>query len=96
MSVEAIKTVGVLGAGTMGNGIAHVFARSGLRVVLRDVEKRFLDSGLETISKNLDREVKKGKIEEADKLVVMARIKPVTDVAELAAEIGRASWRETV
>lgn len=85
MSVEAIKTVGVLGAGTMGNGIAHVFARSGLRVVLRDVEKRFLDSGLETISKNLDREVKKGKIEEADKLVVMARIKPVTDVAELAA-----------
>ena len=63
MSVEAIKTVGVLGAGTMGNGIAHVFARSGLRVVLRDVEKRFLDSGLETISKNLDREVKKGKIE---------------------------------
>ncbi|MGH9698819.1 MAG: 3-hydroxybutyryl-CoA dehydrogenase [Candidatus Acidiferrales bacterium] len=85
MSVEAIKTVGVLGAGTMGNGIAHVFARSGLRVVLRDVEKRFLDRGLETISKNLDREVKKGKIGEAEKLVVMARIEPVTDVAELTA-----------
>ncbi|MGH9756698.1 MAG: 3-hydroxybutyryl-CoA dehydrogenase [Candidatus Acidiferrales bacterium] len=85
MSVEAVKTVGVLGAGTMGNGIAHVFARSGLRVVLRDVEKRFLDRGLETISKNLDREVKKGRIEEAEKMVVMARIKPVTDVAELAA-----------
>lgn len=85
MSVEAIKTVGVLGAGTMGNGIAHVFARSGLRVVLRDVEKRYLDRGLETISKNLDREVKKGRIEEAEKMVVMARIKPVTDVAELAA-----------
>ncbi|MGH9757153.1 MAG: 3-hydroxyacyl-CoA dehydrogenase family protein, partial [Candidatus Acidiferrales bacterium] len=84
MSVEAIKTVGVLGAGTMGNGIAHVFARSGLRVVLRDVEKRFLDRGLETISKNLDREVKNGRIEEAEKMVVMARIKPVTDVAELA------------
>ncbi|MGH9723461.1 MAG: 3-hydroxybutyryl-CoA dehydrogenase [Candidatus Acidiferrales bacterium] len=85
MSVEAIKTVGVLGAGTMGNGIAHVFARSGLRVVLRDVEKRVLDRGLETISKNLDREVKKGKIGEAEKLVVMARIEPVTDVAELTA-----------
>ena len=85
MSVEAIKTVGIMGAGTMGNGIAHVFARSGVRVVLRDVEKRFLDRGLETISKNLDREVKKGRIEEAEKMVVMARIKPVTDIAELAA-----------
>ena len=62
MSVDAIKTVAVLGAGTMGNGIAHVFARSGYNVILRDVEQRFLDRGLETIAKNLDREVKKGKI----------------------------------
>jgi 3-hydroxybutyryl-CoA dehydrogenase len=60
MTIETIKTVGVLGAGTMGNGIAHVFARRGYRVILRDVEKRFLDRGLETIAKNLDREVKKG------------------------------------
>jgi 3-hydroxybutyryl-CoA dehydrogenase len=85
MTADAIKTVGVLGAGTMGNGIAHVFARAGYRVILRDVEKRFLDRGIETISKNLDREVKKGKITEADKPVIVARIKPVTDVAALAA-----------
>ena len=62
MSVDSIKTVAVLGAGTMGNGIAHVFARSGYRVILRDVEKKYLDRGIETITRNLDREVKKGKI----------------------------------
>jgi 3-hydroxybutyryl-CoA dehydrogenase len=84
MSAEGIKTVGVLGAGTMGNGIAHVFARRGYHVILRDVEKRFLDRGLEAISKSLDREVKKGKITEADKPVIVARIKPVTDVSQLA------------
>src|ERR1700675_620048 len=84
MSADAIKTVGVLGAGTMGNGIAHAFARSGFRVILRDVEKKFLDRGLETISRNLDREVKKGKITEADKPIVVARIRPVTNAAELA------------
>ena len=57
---DAIRTVAVLGGGTMGNGIAHVFARSGYTVILRDVEQRFLDRALETISKNLDREIKKG------------------------------------
>ncbi len=51
-----IERVGVIGAGTMGNGIAHVFARSGYRVTLCDVEQRFLDRALETIGKNLDRE----------------------------------------
>jgi 3-hydroxybutyryl-CoA dehydrogenase len=85
MAADAIKTVGVLGAGTMGNGIAHVFAGAGYHVILRDVEKRFLDRGIESISKNLDREVKKGKITEADKPVIVARIKPATDVAALAA-----------
>ena len=83
MSADSIKTVAVLGAGTMGNGIAHVFARSGYRVILRDVEKRFLDRGLETISKNLDREVKKGKITEADKSAALSRIQPVTDTVAL-------------
>jgi len=57
-----IKTVGVVGAGTMGNGIAHVFARTGYSVVLCDVEQRFLERGLATITKNLDREVAKNKI----------------------------------
>jgi 3-hydroxybutyryl-CoA dehydrogenase len=85
MPVDAIKTVAVLGAGTMGNGIAHVFARSGYEVILRDVEKRFLDRGLETITKNLDREVKKGRISEADKPAVLARIQPTTETSTLAA-----------
>ncbi|MGD0366817.1 MAG: 3-hydroxybutyryl-CoA dehydrogenase [Acidobacteriaceae bacterium] len=61
-AVREIQTVGVIGAGTMGNGIAHVFARSGLRVLLCEVEQRFLDRGLETIRKNLGREAEKGKI----------------------------------
>jgi 3-hydroxybutyryl-CoA dehydrogenase len=85
MSIYAIKTVAVLGAGTMGNGIAHVFARAGYSVILRDVETRFLDRGLETIGKNLDREVKKEKISAADKPVILARIQPTTDVDVLAA-----------
>ncbi len=83
MSAGEIKTVAVLGAGTMGNGIAHVFARSGYRVILRDVEKTFLDRALETISKNLDREVKKAKITEAEKSAALARIEAVTDIAAL-------------
>jgi 3-hydroxybutyryl-CoA dehydrogenase len=85
MSADAIKTVAVLGAGTMGNGIAHVFARSGCNVILRDVEKRFLDRGIETIAKNLDREVKKGKISEANKPAILARIQPITEISALAA-----------
>jgi 3-hydroxybutyryl-CoA dehydrogenase len=85
MSADAIKTVAVLGAGTMGNGIAHVFARSGCKVILRDVEKRFLDRGIETTTKNLDREVKKGKISEADKPAILARIQPITEISALAA-----------
>jgi 3-hydroxybutyryl-CoA dehydrogenase len=85
MALETIKTVGVLGAGTMGNGIAHVFARSGYRVILRDVKKEFLDRAIATIEKNLDREVKKGKLAEADKPAILARIEPATDAAALAA-----------
>ena len=57
-----IKTVGVVGAGTMGNGIAHVFAKSGYEVLLCDVEERFLQRALDTIGKNLEREASKGKI----------------------------------
>ena len=60
--MRAIKTVGVVGAGTMGNGIAHVFARGGFQVLLCEVEKRFLDRGLQAIRKNLDREVAKNKL----------------------------------
>jgi 3-hydroxybutyryl-CoA dehydrogenase len=85
MAADGIKTVAVLGAGTMGNGIAHVFARAGYSVILRDVEERFLQRGLETIGKNLDREVKKGKLTEAEKPQVLGRIKPVTEFASIAA-----------
>ena len=85
MSIDSIRTVAVLGAGTMGNGIAHVFARSGYKVILRDVEQRFLDRGMETIGKNLDREIKKGKIAEAEKGIVLGRLQPVTDMAAIAA-----------
>ena len=79
-----IQRVGVMGAGTMGNGIAHVFARSGYDVVLCDVEQRFLDRGLDTIGKNLDREVAKNKITAADKAAALGRITPVVDRAKLA------------
>jgi 3-hydroxybutyryl-CoA dehydrogenase len=85
LSIDAIKTVAVLGAGTMGNGIAHVFARSGYKVILQDVEQRFLERGLETVGKNLDREIEKGKLAEAEKRTVLARFEPVTDIGAIAA-----------
>jgi 3-hydroxybutyryl-CoA dehydrogenase len=85
VNVDWIRTVAVLGAGTMGNGIAHVFARAGYQVILRDVEERFLQRGMETIGKNLDREVKKGMLAEAEKPSVLARLKPVTDMGAIAA-----------
>jgi 3-hydroxybutyryl-CoA dehydrogenase len=84
VTVDAIKIVAVLGAGTMGNGIAHAFARAGYNVILRDVEQRFLDRGMETIAKNLEREVKKGKLTEAEKPEVLGRLKPMTDFAAIA------------
>ena len=80
-----IRRVGVVGAGTMGNGIAHVFARSGFEVVLCDVEQRFLDRGFDTISKNLDREVSKGKITADDKAASLKRITSVVERAKLGA-----------
>ena len=79
-----IERVGVIGAGTMGNGIAHVFARCGYTVVLCDVEQRFLDRGLDTIGRNLERQVAKNKITVADKESALKRIQPVTDRARLA------------
>jgi 3-hydroxybutyryl-CoA dehydrogenase len=85
MSIDQIKTIAVLGAGTMGNGIAHVFARAGYHVILRDVEQRFLERGLETVAKNLDREIKKGKLPEAERSAVLGRITLVTDMSAIAA-----------
>ena len=85
MAIDSIKSVAVLGAGTMGNGIAQVFARAGYQVILRDVEQRFLDRALETIAKNLYREIKKGKLPERDKGAVLKRLEPVTDMSAIAA-----------
>jgi 3-hydroxybutyryl-CoA dehydrogenase len=85
MSVDSIKTVAVLGGGTMGNGIAHVFAKAGYNVILRDVKQEILDRAIETICKNLDREIKKGKITESDKLKTVERIHPFTDISDVAA-----------
>jgi 3-hydroxybutyryl-CoA dehydrogenase len=84
MSVEKIRTVAVLGAGTMGSGIAHVFGKSGYNVILRDVEQRFLDRAIEIIAKNLDREIKKGKVAESDRNAILSRLLPVTDMAAIA------------
>src|SRR5207237_4840978 len=78
-----IKRVGVVGAGTMGNGIAHVFARSGYEVVLCDIEQRLLDQALETIAKNLEREVAKYKITAKEKSAALKRIEPALRRAKL-------------
>jgi len=80
-----IEHVGIVGAGTMGNGIAHVFARSGYPVILCDVEQRVLDRALETIRKNLDREAAKGKITAELQAAALGRIEPALDRAKLAA-----------
>ncbi len=69
-----IRKVGVIGAGTMGNGIAHVFAKGAYDVTLVEVEQRFLDRGLDTITKNLDREVSKSKITADQKAAALGRI----------------------
>jgi 3-hydroxybutyryl-CoA dehydrogenase len=82
--MNEMKRVGVLGAGTMGNGIAHVFARSGFDVRLCEVEQRFLDRGIETIKKNLDREAAKQKITSEEAAATMARIQGTLDRKSLA------------
>ena len=74
----ATRTIGIIGAGTMGNGIAHVAARSGFKVILYDLEQRFLDRALSTIAKNLDREVAKTRITADEKSAALSRIIAVT------------------
>jgi 3-hydroxybutyryl-CoA dehydrogenase len=79
-----IKTVGVIGGGTMGNGIAHVAARSGLKVILHDIAQQQLENAVATISRNLDREVAKNKITADDKSAALARILAAPKSAALA------------
>jgi 3-hydroxybutyryl-CoA dehydrogenase len=79
-----IATVGVVGAGTMGNGIAQVSARAGLQVIMRDVSDAFLKRGIATIDKSLQRDVDKERLTPADKLEILARIKTSTSLTDLA------------
>jgi 3-hydroxybutyryl-CoA dehydrogenase len=80
-----IETIGVIGAGTMGNGIAHVTAEAGFNVILVEVEQRFLDRGLATIAKNMAREVEKSKLTPVEREAALARIHPTLSRDELAA-----------
>ena len=77
-----MKKVAVIGAGTMGNGIAHTFAQCGFEVSLIDISQDFLDCGINTISKNLDRMVKKEKISKDDKSNTLSKITTFTKIQE--------------
>ena len=79
----AIQSVGVIGAGQMGNGIAHVFALAGYDVLLTDVSEEAMKKALATVTKNLDRQVKGEKITEADKAATLGRIRTTLVLAEL-------------
>ncbi len=80
-----IQTVGIIGAGTMGNGIAQACAASGIDAVMQDVTEAALERGLKTVSASLDRLVKKGSIDEARRLGILARIRTTVRPEDLAA-----------
>ncbi len=77
-----IKTVAVIGAGTMGNGIAQVVAQAGYNVIMTDIKEEFLAKGMSTISGSLDRLIKKGTLQEAEKTAILGRIKTSLDMKE--------------
>ncbi|PKK84534.1 MAG: 3-hydroxybutyryl-CoA dehydrogenase [candidate division Zixibacteria bacterium HGW-Zixibacteria-1] len=85
MKVDDIKTIAVIGGGTMGNGIAHVCAVTGYDVILVETREEFLDLAISTITKNLDRMVKKEKISEEDKNKALARIRRSTSLDDVKA-----------
>lgn len=94
-----IQTVGIVGAGQMGNGIAHVFAQAGFDVLLNDINQDSLDKAVATIGKNLDRMVSKGKLSEADKAATLGRIKTtlhLTDLGQTDLVIEAATEREAI
>ncbi len=84
--IQKFQKIGVIGAGTMGNGIAHVFAQSGYSVNLIDVSQERLDLALKTISGNIDRQIKKGTLTETDKTNLLANITTSTDLKTAVAE----------
>ena len=79
-----IKNICVLGAGLMGNGIAQVCAQAGYTVTIRDIEQQFVDNGMNTITKNLSRDVSKGRKTQEEMDAILARITPTLDVKEAA------------
>jgi 3-hydroxybutyryl-CoA dehydrogenase len=83
--MDTIQTIAVFGAGTMGSGIAHVFARSGFDVLLYDIEESLLDQSLVRIHTNLGREAIKGKLTHEEVEAAMARIRATTERGNLAA-----------
>src|SRR5690606_19281721 len=76
-----IKRVGVIGAGQMGNGIAHVFARAGYDVLLNDISSDAVERAIATIRRNLDRQVDRDRISAEDRDATLARIRPEQDIA---------------
>jgi 3-hydroxybutyryl-CoA dehydrogenase len=82
MGTEQTKSVTVVGAGTMGNGIAHVFAQYGHAVILHDVKQEYIDRGLASIRSNLDRQVKKGILSEDQKSATLGRIRTSVNIEE--------------
>ena len=81
-----IKKICVLGAGLMGNGIAQVCSQAGYAVTLRDIEQKFVDTGMDTIRKNLGRNVKKGKMTQEDMDEILGRITPCLDLTQAATD----------
>ena len=79
-----IKTLGVVGAGQMGSGIAQVAAAGGISVLMSDIKDEFVDRGISAIEKSLDRIVKKGKLSEADKKATLERIEGTTTISDMA------------
>jgi 3-hydroxybutyryl-CoA dehydrogenase len=77
------ELIGVVGAGTMGNGIAQVASRAGYEVVMRDVSEQFLQRGLQAIDKSLQRDVDKERLSESEKQLIIGRIKTTTQLSEL-------------
>ncbi len=81
-----IRRVCVVGAGTMGNGIAHVFAQYGFDVTLNDIKREFIDRGMATIAANLDRQVRKGTLSEESKKETLSRVSPSVELGRSAAD----------
>ena len=94
-----IRTVGIVGAGQMGNGIAHVFALAGFEVLLNDITQAALDKAVALIDRNMERQVSRGKIAETDRQAALGRIRTTMKLADLGQTdlvIEAATERETV